>query len=149
METDAQLFSPEMKDVYTMLAICGVLFVLLIFTALRLSKIEHPDPRRKVLLPMLAYFLALLALMGFLGNFWSTFKYPDVAITRTKLTIGGEAYPIPRPHEVRLDAGGGTGSFSGGRVLLVQTKDRRTWAFPEDRYAINDMLRILRPVQSE
>jgi hypothetical protein len=30
-------------------------------------------------------------------------------------------------------------------VLLVQTKDRKTWAFPDDRYPVTEIMRHLRP----
>ncbi|NJC25259.1 hypothetical protein [Neolewinella antarctica] len=138
-------FVPEMGDVYTMIALCGLAFVGLIFLAVRLSKIANPDPRKRVLLPMLAYFMALLALMGFLGSLWSTFKYPEVDITARNLIIGGESFPLPRTHEVRMEAYSGAGLNASSKVLLVQTKDRRTWAFPDSRYPVNEMMRRLKP----
>jgi len=142
METTT--FSPQMGDVYTMMSVCGAIFVLLIFLAFRLNKIKNVDPRRRVLLPMLCYFMALLALMGFLGSFWSLFKYPTLEITNTRMIIGGEENPLPSVANIRLEnyASGGLGGSS--RILLVQTKDRKTWAFPDDRYPVNDMMRLLR-----
>ncbi|OAV44806.1 hypothetical protein [Lewinella sp. 4G2] len=143
-QTGLNVFTPQMGDVYTMMAVCGLAFVTLVFLAFRLNKIDNPDPRKKVLLPMLAYFMALLALMGFLGSFWSVFKYPTVEITQQNFLVGDETYPIPRSHEVRIESYAGTGLNNSSRVLLIQTKDRRTWAFPDDRYPITDMLRLLK-----
>lgn len=138
------IFTPELGDIYGMLAICGLAFVALVLLAFRLNKNKHPDPRRRVLLPMLCYFLALLALMGFLGSFWSMFKYPTLEVADGKMIIDGTVNPIPSATNLRLEnyASGGLGPSS--RVLLIQTKDRKTWAFPDNRYPINDMMRLLR-----
>lgn len=136
-------YSPQLGDLYTMIAICGFLFVSLVFLAFRLSKNKHPDPRRRVLLPMLCYFIALLALMGGLGSFWSVFKYPNVSIEPEAIVLNGESYPRPRKGDMRMESYTGGGFNSTTRVLLIQTKDRRTWAFPADRYPINEMMNKL------
>ncbi len=60
---EPQIFSPQLGDIHGMLTICGVVFILFVWLAVRLNKNKHPDPRRRVLLPMLAYFMALLPLM--------------------------------------------------------------------------------------
>jgi len=138
------VFTPQLGDIYTMLSICGLAFVGLVGLAFILNKNKHPDPRRRVLLPMLCYFMALLALMGFLGSFWSTFKYPTLKLTATQMIIDGQENPMPARSNVRLEnyASGGLGPAS--RVLLVQTKDRKTWAFPEDRYEVTEIMRLLK-----
>jgi len=137
-------FLPQLGDIYTSMAISGVAFICLVFLAFRLNKLKHPDPRRRVLLPMLAYFIALLALMVLLGGFWSLFKYPPVEITATEMKIGKEVYPLPGQQDLRMESYAGNGLSPSTRILLVQTKDRRTWAFPEDRYPVNEMMRELR-----
>ena len=137
-------FNPQLGDLYTMMAVCGAAFAALVFLAFRLNRVKSKDPRQKVLLPMLAYFLSLLALMGFLGAFWSVFKFPAVEVSEREFIVGEEAFPLPRPHEVRLETNPTSGLGRSTRVLLVQTKDRRTWAFPEDRYDINALMRALR-----
>ena len=137
-------YSPQLGDIYTMMGICGFLFVALVWLAFRLNKNKHPDPRRRVLLPMLCYFLSLLALMGLLGSFWSAFKYPTVGITASNIHINGTEFPRPLPGDLRLESYTGSGFNATTRVLLMQTKDRRTWAFPEDRYPINEMMRLLK-----
>lgn len=142
---DQLQFIPQLGDLYVTMGACGVAFVGLVWLALRLNKLKHPDPRRRVLLPMLAYFVSLLALMGFLGAFWSSFKYPPVAVSGQEMTIGKTTYPLPKAREIRLESYPSTGLNPSTRVLLVQTKDMRTWAFPESRYPVNDMLRELRP----
>ena len=141
---EPQIFSPQLGDIHGMLAICGAIFVLLIWLAIRLNKNKHTDPRRRVLLPMLAYFMALLALMGFLGSFWSIFKYPTLEITATEMIIDGVVNRLPSASNVRLEAYESGGLGPSSRVLLVQTKDRKTWAFPEDRYPVNEIMRLLR-----
>jgi hypothetical protein len=141
---EPQIFSPQLGDIHGMLAICGAIFVLLIWLAIRLNKNKHTDPRRRVLLPMLAYFMALLALMGFLGSFWSIFKYPTLEVTATEMIINGESNRIPSASNVRLETYESGGLGPSSRVLLVQTKDRKTWAFPEDRYPVNEIMRLLR-----
>lgn len=141
---EPQIFSPQLGDIYTMLSACGAVFVVLVWLAFRLNKNKHPDPRRRVLMPMLSYFMALLALMGFLGSFWSLFKYPTIEISGTEMIIDGETNRLPNASNVRLEAYESGGLSASSRVLLVQTKDRKTWAFPEDRYPVNDMMRLLR-----
>jgi len=127
-----------------MMAICGAIFVLLVWLALRLNKNKHPDPRLRVLMPMLAYFMALLALMAFLGSFWSLFKYPTLEIAAKEMIIDGERNRLPNASNVRLETYESGGLGPSTRVLLVQTKDRKTWAFPEDRYPVNEIMRLLR-----
>lgn len=141
---ESQIFSPQLGDIHGMLAICGSIFILLVWLAFRLNKNKHPDPRRRVLMPMLAYFMALLALMAFLGSFWSLFKYPTLEITATEMIIDGETNRLPSSSNVRLERYEGGGLGPSSRVLLVQTKDRKTWAFPEDRYPVNEIMRLLR-----
>lgn len=141
---EAISFSPQMGDIYLMIAVCAALFMIFVWLAFRLNKNKHPDPRRRVLMPMLSYFVALLALMGFLGSFWSVFKYPVVEVANERLLIGREDFPVPKPAEIRLENYPNSGLGSATRVLLVQTKDRRTWAFPADRYDINGMMRAMR-----
>lgn len=139
------VYSPQMGDVYGMMMVCGAAFVLLVWLAIRLNKNKHPDPRRRVLMPMLSYFMALLALMAFLGSFWSLFKYPTLEITANKMIIDGNANPLPTRSNVRLESYASSGLGPSTRVLLVQTKDRKTWAFPEDRYPVNEIMQHLRP----
>lgn len=143
--TEPTVFSPQMGDVYGMMMVCGAAFVLLVWLAIRLNKNKHPDPRRRVLMPMLSYFMALLALMAFMGSFWSLFKYPTLEITENQMIIDGEANPLPTRSNVRLENYASSGLGTSTRVLLVQTKDRKTWAFPEDRYPVNEIMQQLRP----
>ncbi len=137
------IFSPELGDLRLMMGGFLLAFIGLAFLAFRLNKIEHPDPRRRVLLPMLAYFVALLALMGALGSFWSTFKYPTVAVQGNQMKIDDQEYRLPRAGNVRFESTGGMAG-SGERILLVQTADRRTWAFPANRYDVNGLYRALK-----
>ncbi|MCP9237264.1 hypothetical protein [Lewinella sp. JB7] len=136
-------FIPELGDLYFTLAGCAVLIAVMIYLAVRASRSEESDPRKRVLLPMLAYFGALLGLMAFLGAFWTLFKYPRVAVSPTTLTIGEEAYPIPNLANVRMEAVG-RGINTDETVLLIQTKDRKNWAFPADRYDVRTMYGLLR-----
>ena len=137
-------FTPQLGDLYTMIAVCAVAFAALVFLAFRVSKNKHPDPRRRVLLPMLCYFIALLALMGAMGGFWSVFKYPVVEVSDTALVLNGKEFARPKSRDLRLESYTGSGLNATTRVLMVHTSDRRTWAFPEDRYPINEMMRVLK-----
>jgi hypothetical protein len=140
---EGELFTPDKSDLYATLAVCGVAIVSLIWVGVRAGRAGHPDPRRRVLLPMLAYFGGLLALMAFLGAFWATFKYPPVIIAADGMTIGEERFPLPAASAIRMEAVG-RGVNLTDRVLLVQTRDRRSWAFPGDRYDVRRMYGLLR-----
>ncbi len=137
------VFAPQLSDLYVTLGVCGVIFVGMLYLSVLASRSKDPDPRRRVLLPMLAYFGALLGLMAFLGAFWSTFKYPEVTISSNRLAIGDVEYPLPNVANMRLEAVG-RGVQQDQSVLLVQTNDRKNWAFPGDRYDVRRMYGMLR-----
>lgn len=141
---DSNIFTPQLGDIYGMMMVCGAAFVLLIWLAIRLNRNKHPDPRRRVLMPMLSYFIALLALMGLLGSFWSVFKYPTLEITDQKMIIDGVENPLPTQANIRLEDYSSTGLSASSRVLFIQTKNRKTWAFPDDRYPVNEIMHLLR-----
>ncbi|WP_420459928.1 hypothetical protein [Neolewinella sp.] len=143
---DTTSFVPELGDLYLTMAVCGALIALMVYLGLRAGRQQHADPRRRVLLPMLAYFGGLLGLMAFLGAFWTTFKYPTVTIAPAEITIGDEVQPLPRLANVRLEAMG-RGLTTGERVLLLQTRDRRNWAFPANRYDIQHMYTLIKAGQ--
>ena len=143
---EAITFTPALGDLYATLGGCALLIAVMIYLAVRAGKADEPDPRRRVLLPMLAYFGALLALMAFMGAFWSTFKYPEVTISAAKLTVGEAAYPIPNLANVRIE-NVGPGINTDRQVLLLQTRDRKNWAFPADRYDVKRMYGLLRAAQ--
>jgi uncharacterized membrane protein len=141
---DPTIFTPQLGDIHATMLVCGLAIVALVALAIFFNKNKHPDPRRRVLLPMLCYFAALLALMGFLGSFWSMFKYPKLEITATEMVINGQTNPIPSPANIRLENYTNSGLGPESRVLLVQTRDRKTWAFPEDRYPVTEIMRLLK-----
>lgn len=143
---EATTFTPALGDLYATLGVCAVVIGVMLYLAFRAGRADEPDPRKRVLLPMLAYFGALLGLMAFLGAFWSTFKYPVVIIGPTELTVGEEEYPIPSLANVRLEAVG-RGINTDRQVLLLQTRDRKNWAFPDDRYDTRRMYGMLRQAQ--
>jgi hypothetical protein len=140
---DLVLFTPDKSDLYTTLLISGIVIVALTWLGVQTSRAKHADPRRRILLPMLAYFGGLLALMAFMGAFWATFKYPVIGIGPRQMTIDGESFPRPAPSSIRLEAVG-KGVNVTDQVLLVQTRDRRNWAFPGDRYDVRRMYGMLR-----
>ena len=139
------VYTPQLGDLYLAIGICGFLFVTFTFLAFRLNKVKTKDPRRRVLLPMLSYFVALLALMGLLGSFFSSTKFPVVEVHAKHLVIDGERVPKPRRGDVRMESNTGGGLGQTVRVLLLQTRDHRTLAFPSDRYDVNGMMRQLMP----
>ncbi len=140
---ELQHFVPERADLYATLIGCGLGVAIMIFLAIKVSRSGHRDPRQRVLLPMLAYFVALLFLMAFLGGLWSSFKYPKVAIGPAAFVVDGEKLPLPRLSSVRLESVG-RGMNLNQQVLLIQTRDRRNWVFPDDRYDIKRMYGLLR-----
>lgn len=140
---DTVTFTPVLTDLYATLAGCSAIIVVMVYLAVRAGNRKEADPRKRVLLPMLAYFGALLALMALLGSFWSILKYPTVTLSATELIVGDTAYPRPNLNNVRMTSVG-PGVNISGRVLLIQTKDRKNWAFPDDRYDIRHMYGLLR-----
>ena len=137
------VYSPQLNDLYLTMAGCVAGIGVMLFLAVRVSRTGTRDPRKKVLLPMLAYFAGLLFLMALLGAFWSALKYPRVTITGSQLVIDEQAYPVPPAGSMRLEQVG-KGMNRDETVLLVQTRDRRNWAFPAGRYDVQDMYRQLR-----
>ncbi|WP_116127440.1 hypothetical protein [Lewinella sp. IMCC34183] len=140
---DPEQFIPVRTDLYATLAFCAAGVAVMLFLAVKAGRAQHPDPRRRVLLPMLAYFGGLLFLMAFLGALWSSFKYPDVTVTPTAFVVGDDELPLPPLGSVRLE-NVGRGVNQDQQVLLVQTRDRRNWVFPGDRYDIKRMYGLLR-----
>lgn len=138
-----QVYSPQLTDLYLTIAGCAAGIGVMLFLAMRAGKTGTRDPRKKVLLPMLAYFAGLLFLMALLGAFWTSFKYPQVKITANQLIIDEATYPVPPAASMRLERVG-KGFNRDENVLLIQTRDRRNWAFPGDRYDVQDMYRKLR-----
>ncbi|PPK84396.1 hypothetical protein CLV84_4166 [Neolewinella xylanilytica] len=136
-------FSPALQDLYLTMAGCVAGIGVMVFLAVRANKQPSRDARQRVLLPMLAYFAGLLFLMALMGAFWTAMKYPVVAITGKVMTIDGEAYPVPSPQTMRLERVG-RGINTDQTVLLLQTRDRRNWVFPENRYDVQAMYRELR-----
>lgn len=143
---ESTTFTPALGDLYATLGGCTLLVAVMIYLAVRAGRADEPDPRRRVLLPMLAYFGALLGLMAFMGAFWSTFKYPSVTIGPATLMVGEVAYPIPNLADVRIE-NVGQGINTDRQVLLLQTRDRKNWAFPADRYDVKRMYGLLRAAQ--
>ncbi len=142
------VFTPVLGDLYLTLGVCAVVVIVMIYLSVVASRSADPDPRKRVLMPMLAYFGALLGVMAFLGAFWSTFKYPEVRISERTLSIGDVEYPLPNVANMRLEAVG-RGVNRDETVLLVQTNDRKNWAFPGDRYEVRRMYAMLRGGKAE
>ena len=137
------VYSPQLNDLYLTMAGCAAGIGVMVFVATRVGQTGTRDPRKKVLLPMLAYFAGLLFLMALLGAFWSSFKYPKVTVTGTQLVIDDATYPVPPAGSMRLEQVG-KGFNRDETMLLIQTRDRRNWAFPGDRYDVQDLYRQLR-----
>lgn len=146
METN--WYNPALSDLYLTMAGCALGIAFMVFLALRAGKSTTRDPRRRVLLPMLAYFGGLLLLMALMGAFWTAFKYPVVSITGKVMTIDGAEYRVPPPGSIRLEQVG-RGLNADQTVLLMQTRDRRNWVFPEQRYDVRNMYRQLRSASGQ
>ena len=144
---DGSVFSPALQDLYLTMIACTAGIAVMVYLGLRAGRQTTRDPRRRVLLPMLAYFAGLLFLMALLGAFWTSLKYPVVTIAGTTMTIDGREYAVPSPTAIRLERVG-KGINIDETVLLLQTRDRRNWAFPENRYDVNTMYRQLRAARN-
>ena len=144
---EASVFNPALKDLYLTMLACGLGIAGMVYLGVRAGRQPTRDPRRRVLLPMLAYFAGLLFLMALLGAFWTSLKYPVVSIKGTTMTIDGQEYAVPTAPAIRLEQVG-RGINTDQTVLLLQTRDRRNWAFPENRYDVNTMYRQLRAARS-
>ncbi|MGB3799180.1 MAG: hypothetical protein WA952_05150, partial [Lewinella sp.] len=61
------VFNPGLKDLYLTMAGCALGIAVMVFLGVRAGKQPSRDPRKRVLLPMLAYFAGLLFLMALMG----------------------------------------------------------------------------------
>lgn len=143
MDNTEQIFQANNNDLWIWALLCFAAMLLLLALAIWLGKEKSPDPRRRVLLPMLFFFGALLALTGAAGNLLSLTKYPELAVTNNGIRLGKKAFPMPPKDAVRIEKiGGGLG---GERLILfLQTPEGKTYAFPDDRYPVQAIWQALK-----
>ncbi len=143
-ENPALLFQATTSDLWTWVLLSLFAFLVLSFVAFRLGKEPASDPRRRVVLPMLLFFAALLCLMTAAGNFFSLTKYPDLAVVSpTEIRLGKQIFPFPRRDAIRMEkVSGGLGGEH--LLLLLQVSNGKTYAFPEERYDVEAIWQILR-----
>lgn len=143
MEGNEQIFQANNSDLWTWALLCLGAAILLLVLAIWLSKEKSPDPRRRVLLPMLFFFGALLAFMGAAGNLFSLTKYPSLAVSATQIRLDDVVFPFPRKDAVRIEKM--SGGLGGERLILfLQTPEGKTYAFPDERYPVQAIWQALK-----
>lgn len=143
MESTEQVFQADNSDLWTYALLCSAATLLFVLMAIWLNKEKSADPRRRVLLPMLLFFGALLTFMGAAGNFLSLTKYPSLAVAATEIRLDGEVFPFPRRDAIRIEKI--SGGLGGERLILfLQTPAGKTYAFPDQRYPVQAIWQALR-----
>lgn len=136
-----QLFSPDISNLLWSAGFCTVLLLGLAFAGWSLSTAGGTDKRKTVVLPMLFFFGALLAFMGAAGSMLTYMKFPVLEISERNIRLDGQEYPRPRKDAVRTERVNGLGGES--QILLLQIPTGKTYAFPSDRYPVNEIRRAL------
>lgn len=142
MDSTTQFFQPINSDLWAWAWLCLGLAFLFSILAIWLSKEKSADPRRRVLLPMLFFFGALLALMGAAGNLFSLTKYPELVLGSTEMRLDDKVFPLPKKKDISLVRTGG--ALSGERLILfLRTPEGKTYAFPDKRYPVEAIWQAL------
>jgi hypothetical protein len=141
MDESYQLFAPDVSSLLWSAGMCTLLLLLLVFAGWKLSSEGGQDKRKTVVLPMLFFFGALLAFMGAAGSTLTYFKFPVLEISDRHIRLDGKEYPRPRRDAVRTERVSGLGGES--QILLLQIPTGKTYAFPDDRYPVNEIRRAL------
>lgn len=142
MNESYQLFAPDVSSLLWAVGLCTVLVIMLAIAGWKLSSAGGSDQRKTVVLPMLFFFGAMLALMGAAGNFLTYLKFPVLEVSERNIRVDGQEYPRPRKDAVRTERVNGLGGES--QLLLLQIPTGKTYAFPDDRYPVNEIRRALR-----
>ena len=139
-------FEPVVSDLWTYI-IVGIVLLLAGFGTIvyanRLPTTE--DKRKRLLLPYLGFIMAIVALMLIVGNIWQIQKFPVFTLSKTEMTIDGDGQPMPRRSEFRIDRDEvSTGSWGNSQnILMLRAKDGTTYALPENRYDLPQMLSLI------
>jgi len=138
-----EVFHPVTSDLITGMVISLLLVVIFAIVGWRLGSSKHPDPRRRIVLPMLFYFGSLIAFISLAGNLLAWNKYPVLEIGTDKMVLNGVSYPLARANDLRIESAT-TPLGRKTQILLLQTPEKKTFALPGDRYPIPEIMRSLR-----
>ena len=138
-----EVFRPITTDLITGMVISLMLLFIFAIIGWRLGSSKTPDPRRRIVLPMLFYFGSLIAFISFTGNLLAWQKYPVLEIGADSMVLNGVAYPLARSSDLRIETA--SNPLTGNtQILLLQTPQKKTYAFPGDRYPVPEIMRLLR-----
>lgn len=135
------VYIPEMGDLWMGLITSLVVFLLFAVGGVLLYRGKSKDARMKVVVPMLCYVAALLALVSAGGHYLTTMKYPELAIGPARMAVNGEQFPLPRPNDLRLENVSVGLDGRSGQILMLQLGGGRTLALPDDRYPVVEIMR--------
>lgn len=145
-------FAPELSDLWNYLYLGIALLIAGIGIAVWASRLpKTEDKRKRLLVPYFGFILAIIAMMLIVGNFWQLKKYPTLTVSKTVLTINGEAQPMPSASQFRIDRENSTGGMWGKsqNILMLAGKDGITYALPEDRYDLQQLVQLLRKANAD
>lgn len=143
MNENYQVFTPDTSSLLWAAGLCALLLIGLATAGWKLSSSGGKDQRQTVVLPMLFFFGALLAFMAGAGSMLTYFKFPVLEVSDRNIRLDGTEYPRPRRDAVRTERVFGLGGES--QILLLQIPTGKTYAFPDDRYPVNEIRRALHP----
>ncbi|MEM7574982.1 MAG: hypothetical protein AAF433_18900 [Bacteroidota bacterium] len=139
-------FEPTVSDLWTYIFLGIALLLAGIGTAVYANRLPTTeDKRKRLLLPYLGFILAIIAMMLIVGNIWQLNKFPTLTLSRTVMTIDGETQRMPRRSEFRVEreevSAGSWGKSQN--ILLLRAEDGTTYALPENRYNLPQMLSLI------
>lgn len=138
-----EVFTPDLGDLWVGLGGSLFLFLALAIGGFILYGRKSEDARVKVVLPMLLYMGALLALVSAGGHLLTSMKYPEISISKTRLAVDGKEYPRPRRDALRIETVDDRLTREQNQILLLKLGDGKTLALPDNRYPLEKMIKLL------
>lgn len=139
-----KVFTPELSDLWTGLIASAALFLAFAVAGLMLYGKKSDDARVRVVLPMLCYMAALLALVSAGGHYLTVLKYPEIGFNKFEIYVDGEPYRKPRPGDVRVESVNDQLTGATNQILLVQIDGQKTLALPGNRYPIKEIMQLVK-----
>lgn len=143
--TAFKMFNPDTTDLWMGLIGSMVLLIAFAIGGFMLYNKKTADARLKVVLPMLFYMAALLALVSVGGHYLSMQKYPKIGLSKTKLMVADETFPLPRANSLRIESVEDRLTREVRQILMIQISGtQRTLALPDDRYPVKELMELLK-----
>ncbi len=143
LQTNWTVFEPELGDLWFGIIASAVLFVVFAIGGFLLYGSKNKDARLKVVVPMLCYIAGLLALVSAGGHYLTMLKYPEVALSASKIRVDGEEGSRPRPDRIRLETVNAALTGEASHILMIQLSGGKTIALPDDRYPVPEIMNLL------